>query len=154
MGLFDFFKKKDRNTVAQSLDPTDLNEIKSFALQAVNLAIPEIEESSSFLPFGGALTNEGTLHMIVYHAPDQTTIDHRAHATIIQDLVRKAYKDKKNVLCFMAWDGIAHLPTGDKECITVKVDDKATNIHKMFIYPYTKTNGKVKLLDKENPMIR
>lgn len=58
------------------------------------------------------------------------------------------------MLFFMAWDGVAHLTTGDIDCINVKVDNKFLNTHRIFTYTYEKIDGKVKLTDKENPMIK
>jgi len=92
--------------------------------------------------------------MVVYADPDKTTIDHREHATIIQDIIRKKYADPKNMLFFMAWDGTAHLSTGDIDCINVKVDNKFLDTHRIFIYTYEKIDGKVKLVAKENPIIK
>lgn len=150
MGLFDFFKKKNEN---KGETTEVLAYLKTLSNQATDLAISEIEETDSFLPFGGVLTTEKSFQMLVYHDPSKTNIDHREHATIIQNLIMQKYKDPKNVLFFMAWDGVAHLASGDIDCINVKVDDKINNIHKIYIYTYKKINGKVILVDKENPTI-
>lgn len=149
MGVFNFFKKKN---------PADeqaiLEELKSFSLHAVKLASGEIEETNSFLPFGGTLTTDNEFQQIVYMDPTKKTIDQREHATIVQKLIQKKYKDPKCRLIFIAFDGIAHLPTGDIDSINVSVDNRSSRIHKLLMYPYKIINGRVELVDQANPIIK
>lgn len=151
MGLFDFLKKKSENKEQVS---TNFDELKAFSIQAINLAKSEIEETGSFLPFGGVFTTDNNFQMVVYHDPSKTTIDHREHATIIQKLIMEKYKDPRNIIFFMAWDGVAHLKTGDLDCINVKVDNKFTGYSKIYNYTYTKTDNNFQLTDSENPTVR
>jgi hypothetical protein len=151
MGLFDFFNKKEEKTKQQ---PVDSGDLKAFSMQAVGLAKSSIEETDLFLPFGGVLTTDNVFQMVVYNDPSKMTVDHREHATIIQKLIMEKYKEPKNLMFFMAWDGVAHLPTGDIDCINVKVDNKFTNSHRIFMYTYRKVNGKVELVNEENPTIK
>ena len=51
MGLFNFFKKKD-----EQVEEATIDELAAFSKQAIALAIPEIEETKSFLPFGVLIT--------------------------------------------------------------------------------------------------
>lgn len=151
MGLFGLFKKK------QPFDEAAvLQELKDFAKVAIQLATPEIEETGSFLPFGAGLSTDRTLEQVVYHdaSASVTSIDHRAHATIIQKLIQKKYKQPNCLLIMMAWDGIAHLPTGDIDAITVRVGHRPSNIHRMFTYPYKVVNKKLQLQDADNPVMQ
>jgi hypothetical protein len=150
MGLF----SSKKNDGSKNSMGADFEEAKAFSMQAIELATPEIEKTDSFLPFGGILTTDNTFQMVVYTDPNKKTIDHREHATIIQNIMQKKYTDPKNLLFFMAWDGVAHLKTGDIDCINVKVDNKFLNTHRIFIYTYKKNNGKVELVDKDNPIIK
>ena len=165
MGLFDFFKKKQSLESDNEVEPKQKVEMKEqllgeedeliiFSLQAIELAKSHIEESGSFLPFGGILTTDNSFQMVVYHDSNKATVDHREHATIIQNIIMEKYKDPKNALFFMAWDGVAHLADGDIDCISVKVDNKFLDVHKIFMYPYKKINGKFELIDKDNPMVK
>ena len=54
----------------------------------------------------------------------------------------------------MAFDGIAHLPTGDIDAITVRVGHRPSNIHRLLTYPYKVINKKVELQNIENPIIK
>lgn len=154
MGLFDFFKKKENdNKTETTINSRDLD-LKTFSLNAIELIKPEIESTDSFLPFGGILTTDNKFEMVVYTDPSKTEIDHREHATMIQKIIMQKYKEPKNLLFFMAWDGIAHLATGDIGCISVKVDNKFLDEHKIFMYYYEKENGKVKILNIDNPEIK
>jgi hypothetical protein len=149
MGFLDIFKKKkvfDEQIV--------LDELKSFSMTAIELSTSEIEETNSFLPFGGFLTNTNNFEQIVYFDPSATTVDHRAHATIIQKLIMQKYKESRCKLIFIAFDGVAHLATGDINSINVRASHKQAGIHKLFTYPYTIENGRVGLIDIENPIIK
>ena len=149
MGLFNLFKRKNE-PIAQA----DIDEVIALSKLAINMAIPEIEKTKSFLPFGGSLTIDDVLEQVVYANPNKKTVDHREHATIIQELIQKKFKDQKCKLIFMAFDGIAHLPTGDVDSINVRVSNKAKRIHRILTYPYKIDNKKVKLVDIDNPIIR
>ncbi len=83
------------------------------------------------MPFGTALNKDNTLQQIVYDDPEAKTVDHREHATIIQNLIRKKYKEANCKLIMLAFDGIAHLPTGDIDAISVRVGHKPSNIHRL-----------------------
>ena len=148
MGLFNFKKKEKFDEAAVEA------ELKAFSKHAIELAKSEIVDTGSFLPFGAVLTTENTFEQVVYHDPGSTTIDHRKHATIIQELIRKKYKNPKTLLVMMAFDGIAHLPTGDIDAITVRVSHRPSNMHRMLTYPYKVKNKQVELQDIENPVIK
>ena len=149
MGLFNFFKKKD-----ESIDQTTIDELVVFSKQAIALAIPEIEKTKSFLPFGAILTNDGIFEQVVYLDPNKKIIDHREHATIVQKLIKEKFKEPKCRLVFMSFDGIAHLPTGDIDSINVRVSNKSKSIHRLLTYPYKIVNKKVELIDKDNPIMK
>jgi len=68
MGLFNFFRKSKEGKATnfdeiKALEEkkeektVDFDEIKAFSFVAIDLAIPHIESTGSFLPFGGVLTN-------------------------------------------------------------------------------------------------
>jgi len=149
MGLFGFFKKRE-----QFDEETILNQLRSFSKVALDLAKPEIVRTGSFLPFGAVLTIDNTLEQVVYHNPETKAVDHREHATIVQNLIRKKYKEANCMLILMAFDGIAHLPAGDIDAITVRVGHKSSNMHRLLTYPYKIVNKKVELQDIENPVIQ
>lgn len=54
----------------------------------------------------------------------------------------------------MAFDGIAHLPTGDIDAISVRVGHKPSNMHRLLTYPYKLVNKRVELQDIENPVVK
>jgi hypothetical protein len=149
MGLFGFFKKKE-----QFDEQEILQELKVFSRHAIDLAKPEIVRTGTFLPFGAGLNADNTLQQIIYHNPAAKTVDHREHATIIQNLIKKKYKEADCKLIMMAFDGIAHLPTGDIDAISVRVGHKPSNTHKLLTYPYKVVNRNVELQDIENPVIK
>jgi hypothetical protein len=149
MGILDFFKKR-KNFDEQNV----IDELKSFSITAIELSTSEIKETNSFLPFGGFLTNTNNFEQVVYFDPSTTTVDHRVHATIIQKLIMQKYKESRCKLIFIAFDGIAHLPTGDINSINVRVSHKQAGINKLFIYPYKIENGEVVLVDEANPVIK
>ena len=155
MGLFDLFKKKDNdNKPIQASTNSGNSDLKMFSHNAIELVKSEIENTGSFLPLGGVLTADNKFEMVVYNDPSKTTIDHREHATIIQKIIMQKYQDPQNLLFFMAWDGVAHLSTGDIDCISVKVDNKFLDMHKIFMYTYKKDNGKVEILNMDNPIVK
>jgi hypothetical protein len=100
------------------------------------------------------LTTDNTFEQVIYHDPAAKKIDHREHATIIQNLIKKKYKDAKCLLIMMAFDGIAHLPTGDIDAISVRVGHKPSNMHRLLTYPYKLVNKRVELQDIENPVVK
>ncbi|RED92981.1 hypothetical protein [Marinoscillum furvescens] len=151
MGIFNFSRKRKDKEVRLA---AELEKITLFSHQAIQLAASEIETTDSFLPFGGILTSSNNFELVVYHDPNKTTIDHREHATTIQNIIQKKYAEPKNILFLMAWDGTAHLPDGDADCINVKVDNKLLDIHKIFTYIYEKIDGKVVLLNKDKPIVK
>jgi hypothetical protein len=149
MALFDLFKKKE-----QFDEQTVLNELKAFSKQAIELAKPEISETGSFLPFGVVLTTDDVFEMVVYVNPESKTIDYRKHLTIIQNLIKKKSKDSRCKLALMAFDGIAHLPTGDIDAILVQVAHRRSRINRLLTYPYKIADKKVQLQDVENPVVK
>ena len=149
MALFDIFKKKE-----QFDEQAVLNELKAFSKQAIELAKPEIARTGSFLPFGVILTADDVFEKVVYVNPESKTIDHREHATIIQNLIKKKSKDARCELVLVAFDGIAHLPAGDIDAISVSVGHRRSRIHRLFTYPYKTVDKKVQLQDVENPIIK
>lgn len=149
MGLFDIFKRKNE-TIVQA----DIDELITLSKQAIAIAIPEIEATKSFLPFGAILTTDNAFEQVVYMDPNKKTVDHREHATIVQKLIQKKFTDPKCKLAFMAFDGIAHLPTGDIDSINVRVSNKAKRIHRLLTYPYKIENKKVRILELDNPIIK
>jgi len=134
MGLFNLFKKKD--------DTEIINKMIAFSTQALDPAKEQIEAHGTFLPFGAMLTTDRTLQLIVYHDPRATSVDPRAHATIIQKLIAQKYKEPKCELVHMAFDGTLHLPTGDIDAIHIRISNKPTNTHKLISYSYKLENGK------------
>jgi hypothetical protein len=149
MGLFNIFKKKD-----EPVDQVTMDELLAFSKQVIAMAIPEIEETKSFLPFGAIVTADGVFELVVYVNPSKEIIDHREHATIVQKLIQQKFKDPKCRLLFMSFDGIAHLPTGDIDSINIRVSSKSKGIHTLLTYPYKIANNKVELIDKDNPIIK
>ena len=130
-----------------------LNRLAAYSSSALELAKNQIEAYGTFLPFGGILTNDGQIEQIVYHDPDAESIDPRAHATIIQDIIGKKYQQANCELVQMAFDGVMHLKTGDIDAVNVRVSHRPTNTHKLFSYPYRINNGKVEFIDTENPVV-
>ena len=149
MGLFSFLKKKE-----QPVDQSTLNNLIAFSRHAIPIAVKEIQETNSFLPFGANLTTDGTFELVVYTDPAKKIIDHREHAMIIQKAIEEKYNDPKCRVIFMAFDGVAHLPTGDIDSINVRVSDKEKGVHKILVYPYKMINNQVELIDKDNPIIK
>ena len=146
-------KKDNNNKPTPKSTSSGDSDLKRFSLNAIELAKSEIESTGSFLPFGGVLTTDNKFEMVVYHDPSKTTLDHREHATIIQNIIMQKYQDPKNLLFFMAWDGVAHLASGDIDCISVKVDNKFLDKHKIFMYTYKKENGKIEILNLNEPIV-
>lgn len=145
MGIFDLFKKKENGEL--------IKEMIAFSKQALDFASSSIEEHGTFLPFGAVLTKEGTVQLIVYHDPEKESVDPREHATVIQQLIAKKYEDPNCEICHMAFDGISHLKTGDMDSINVRVSHKPTNTHKLISYTYVLTDGKIHILNLDNPMV-
>jgi hypothetical protein len=130
-----------------------LKELISFSTQAIDMATTEIEANGTFLPFGAILTTDDVFQLVVYTDPDKVEVDPRENATIIQKLIMQKYKDSKCRLVFIAFDGIAHLKTGDIDSINVRVSNKPANFHKLLTYPYKIVDNKVEMVNKENPII-
>jgi len=145
MGIFNFFKKKENSEL--------IKEMIAFSTQALNSATSFIEEHGTFLPFGEILTKDGTLQLIVYNDPEKETIDPREHATIIQKLIAKKYEDSNCEFCHMAFDGVSHLKSGDIDSINVRVSHKPTNTHKLIAYTYELKDGRVNILNLDNPIV-
>jgi len=145
MGIFNLFKKKDNSKI--------ISELIAFSAEAIGFAKDDIVENGTFLPFGAVLTKDRSFSLVVYQDPEKQTVDPREHATIIQKLIAKRYQDPKCEICFMAFDGISHLKTGDIDSINVRVSHRQTNIHKLISYTYELDKGAVKILNKENPII-
>lgn len=145
MGLFNLFKKKGNQEI--------INELISFSSQAIASSSADIEQHGTFLPFGAVLTKDKTLQLVVYHDPDKQTVDPREHATIIQKLIAKKYEDSNCEFCHMAFDGISHLESGDIDSINVRVSHKPSNTHKLISYIYELKDGKIKILNLENPIV-
>ena len=144
MGLFSFFKKKDNQEI--------INKMTAFSTQALGAAISGIEENETFLPFGAVLTEDKTLHLVVYHDPSAESIDPREHAMNVQKIIAKRYEEPDCELCHMAFDGISHLPSGDIDSINVRVSHKPTNTHKLFSYTYKVVDGKVEIQNRDHPI--
>lgn len=53
----------------------------------------------------------------------------------------------------MAFDGIAHLPDGDIDSINVRVSHKPSNTHRLFSYIYKVEDGKINILNHNDPII-
>lgn len=145
MGFFNIFRKKDNSNI--------INEMIAFSTQALDTASSDIEEKGTFLPFGAVLTKDKTLQLVVYHDPEKQTIDPREHATIIQKLIGQKYSEPNCEFCHMAFDGISHLKSGDIDSINVRVSHKPTNTHKLISFTYELRNGKINIINLENPII-
>lgn len=145
MGLFNFFKKKDNGNI--------IKELIAFSTQALSSAVSDIEDHRTFLPFGAVLTNDNTLQLVVYNDPESDTIDPRDHATIIQKIIAKKWESPNVKLCHMAFDGISHLDSGDIDSINVRVSHKPSNTHRLISYTYKVVEGKVEILNLENPLV-
>ena len=145
MGLFSFFKKKEDNEL--------IDRMKEFSTQALKSSSLDIQQHGTFFFFFAVLTNEGILQLIVYHNPEAESFDIREHATAVQKIIEKRYHEPNCDLCYMAFDGISHLPTGDIDSINVRVSHKPSNTHKMFSYPYNSEDGQIQILNDGNPLI-
>ena len=145
MGLFNLFKKKENIEI--------INKMIAFSTQALGPAKEQIETHGTFLPFGAMLTTDRTLQLIVYHDPGATSVDPRAHASIIQKLIAQKYKESKCELVYMSFDGTLHLQTGDIDAIHIRVDHKPSNTHKLISYSYKLENGKCIIQNQESPEI-
>ena len=53
----------------------------------------------------------------------------------------------------MAFDGVSHLKSGDIDSINVRVSHKPTNTHKLIAYTYELKDGKVNILNLDNPIV-
>lgn len=145
MGLFNLFKKKKDN---QEI----LDKMLSFSTQPLEVALSEIQDEGTFLPFGATLT-DGTLQLIVYHT-DEEEIDLRAHATTIQKIVEKRYNAGECEYCHIAFDGTVQSPEGkDFDAVHVRVSHQPSNTHQMFLYLYQVVDGQVELLNDGEPII-
>lgn len=149
MGIFNFFKKKD-----DTIDQDSIKDLIAFSKLALRQAIPEIEKTKSFSPFGGVLTTEEVFEKIIYLDPNNINVDPREIATKVQKVIENKYKDPKTKLLFLAFDGIAHLSTGDIDSINVRVSNKLKRIDKILTYPYKIIENKVEFIDEDKPIIK
>ncbi|MBK6498370.1 MAG: hypothetical protein IPG00_09460 [Saprospiraceae bacterium] len=50
-------------------------------------------------------------------------------------------------------DGVSHLKSGDIDSINVRVSHKPTNTHKLIAYTYELKDGRVNILNLDNPIV-
>ena len=146
MGLFNFFSRKEKRD-----DSKFIGELAEFSKTVFSIIKNDVEESGTFLPFGGILTTENSFNMIVYH--DGEPINLRSHAKEIQKLMMEKGMNPKSMLLLMAWPGNLDSPQNEGNFIKVRADNKILNLTKIFTYKYEIINSQMVIENENDPNI-